>query len=152
MEKEFDQQRIRMGDKKKNGQARKVYGFLCTDGIRYGVRLLGKQLRVPDYCIAEHLIQLGAAQVTLILEEEKFRKELEDHLIREHLLEAETTDNEYDARAMKKARRQQLMHMERENQIRWLVDLVEHRGISTRQLVTVIKNLLSQAGETRRSN
>ena len=129
-------------------QKRHVYGFLCSDGLRLVIKFLGRQLRVPDYCVAEHLLEFAVAHVGPMLQDKKFRKELEEHLITAHLLQAESLPNAYDERMTKKARREQLLHIQREKKIRWLVDVAEQDGMSLRQLIAIIRKGLPRAKRT----
>jgi len=71
---------------RKRRRKRKVFGFLCDPNLAFGVRFIAADLEVPIYTVAEHLLQLGVAQMYPALEDEEHKKELQEHLINEHLL------------------------------------------------------------------
>ena len=125
-------------------QLRRVWGFLCSPEPKYAIKHLARKLRVPDYCLIEHCLQLGATQIVKMMESKRFREELEDHLIREHLLQPEILPNAYDERMERKARQEQLFHMETEDRVRQLVDLVEKKKISLKLMVGLIQQWLYQ--------
>ena len=52
---------------KKKRKQRKVFGFLCDPKLALGVKFIAADLKVPIYVVAEHLLQLGVAQMYRIL-------------------------------------------------------------------------------------
>ena len=48
--------------------------------------MLAADLGTPIYPVVEHLLQLGAAQILPALQREELKKQLQEHLLREHLL------------------------------------------------------------------
>lgn len=71
---------------KKKARNRKVFGFLCDQGVAQGARLMAKAMGFPIYVLTEHALQIGFAEITPLLNNEKAREELEYHLRADHLL------------------------------------------------------------------
>jgi len=89
---------------RKKPTKRRVFGFLCDPSLALAVKFIAHDLQCPIYPVAEHLLQLGAALVLPALEDEELKKELQEHLVREHLL-VPTLDgqSEYDRATMAEA-------------------------------------------------
>jgi hypothetical protein len=69
-------------------QKRKQFNFSCDEGIVFGVKLLASVLEVPNYCVAEHALQIGAKEMLKQMEDGK-EEELQRHLVDTHLLSKE---------------------------------------------------------------
>ena len=88
---------------RKKRRIRKVFGFSCDPKLAVGVRMIAADLEVPIYVVAEHLLQLGAAQIYPDLEDEEAKRQLQEHLVSHHLLRlALGEEDEYDAAAVAK--------------------------------------------------
>ena len=66
--------------------ARKQLNFACDERIILGLKMMASSLEVPIYPIAEHLLQLGAAEVLISMKDEALRERLCRHLVEDHLL------------------------------------------------------------------
>jgi len=71
---------------KKKARNRKVFGFLCDQGVAQYARLMAKAMGFPIYVLTEHALQIGFAEITPLLNDEKAREKLEYHLRADHLL------------------------------------------------------------------
>ena len=69
--------------KRKN---RRVFGFMCDEGLANGVKLTAKALGVPIFTLSEHALQIGMVQITPLLGDEEQRERLEHHLLVDHSL------------------------------------------------------------------
>ncbi len=65
---------------------RKQLNFVCDERIILGLKIMAGSLEVPIYPIAEHLLQLGAAEVLISMKDEALRERLCRHLVEDHLL------------------------------------------------------------------
>lgn len=138
--------------KRKKIRGRVVFGFPCTPSIKDSVKNLARQIRVPIYPLAEHLLQIGTVQIEADLEDEEFKKDLENHLINEHLLPAVlVAENEHDLDVMIEAKKRRLLHLELEKVIRTLVRMVEKENIPAEMLVNVTRAIIRDTREVRRA-
>jgi len=71
---------------RRKSKNRKVFGFQCDQGVAQGARLMARALGFPIYVLTEHALQIGFAEITPLLNNEKAREELEYHLRADHLL------------------------------------------------------------------
>jgi len=58
------------------------------------VKLLAQVLELPKYVITEHALQLGCYQIYAASKDPEKRRELQEHLIKVHLLGDELRDGE----------------------------------------------------------
>lgn len=65
---------------------RRQVNFACDQSIILGVKLMAKSLEVPVYVICEHLLQAGAEEIAVIIQDEALKEQLCRHLVRDHLL------------------------------------------------------------------
>lgn len=105
---------------KKKKPRRPVFGFLCSPTLAALIRGTARNLRLPIFCLAEHVVQAGLAVILPQLEDEGFRERLCAHLIESHLLVDAAGENEYDRAAMAEARQKEVARLEREKVIRLL--------------------------------
>ncbi len=122
---------------RKRPRERKVFGFLCDPKLALGVKMLAADLEVPIYPVAEHLLQLGVAQMYPSLEDEEAKKELQDHLISDHLLTSaldEQNENEYDQAAAANATKEQKDRQARIDAAIELVRIFEMQGVSPEKI------------------
>lgn len=69
---------------------RKQLNFACDERIILGLKMLAWSLEAPIYVVAEHVLQLGASELMVIVEDEALRERLCRHLVEGHLLTAVT--------------------------------------------------------------
>lgn len=70
----------------KKTRNRKVFGFQCDQNLAQGARLMARAMGFPIYVVVEHALQIGLAEITTLLNNEKAREDLENHLQIDHLL------------------------------------------------------------------
>jgi len=70
---------------KKQKNQREQLNILCDVGLSDCTRMLATSLKVPYYTLFEHLLQLALAQITVLINDEKAKKQLEEHLVNDHL-------------------------------------------------------------------
>lgn len=110
--------------------------------------MIATRLECPIYPVAEHMLQLGAEQVYPALQDEEFKKELQDHLASEHLLvPALAEQNEYDKAVVAKARKEQKDRRARIEAALQLVHTFELQGVSPERIKTELKRLEIEARE-----
>ncbi len=65
---------------------RTQFNILCDRRLAAEIRILAHGLECPFYCVTEHLLQLGLAEVLVGLRDEALRERLCRHLVEDHLL------------------------------------------------------------------
>ena len=131
---------------KKKRKERKVFGFLCDPKLALGVKLIAADLKVPIYTVAEHLLQLGVAQMQPNIEDDEAKRQLQEHLINQHLLtSALSEDNEYDGAAAANSRSQEKKRRSRINAAVKLVRVLETNGVSPEMVVAELTRLETEA-------
>ena len=73
---------------------RKQFNVTCSQDIILEVKLIAAALQVPYYVIAEHLLQVGSYHVLMAMEDAERKQQLQEHLVKVHLLSNELTDDE----------------------------------------------------------
>ena len=73
---------------------RRQFNMTIDAELVLGVKFLAMILKVPRYVIVEHLLQVGSYHILQALEDPEKRQELEQHLIKVHLLGSELQDDE----------------------------------------------------------
>ena len=127
---------------------RRVFGFLCTDGLIISIKILAKEFELPIYCIAEHALQLGGAQMVAAIQDKEAKEDLQAHLVEEHLLRPILDpDNDYDVSAIGMAQRRIKRYQEHEQLVRKLVHILEHEGVPPELLIKLTKRLIIKARE-----
>jgi len=101
---------------------RRVFGFACSPDIHARIKMLAGELQVPIFALAEHLVQLSAAQVTKALENSEEMDLLRRHLIEIHV-DARTVEkfNWYDEELAKDLNEQRLAKLEIDAEVRRIV-------------------------------
>jgi len=79
---------------KKPGIRRAQYNMTIAEDVIAGVKALAATLKLPQYVVAEHLLQVGAYFVVRALQDEDAGPALEEHLVKAHLLGDELADSE----------------------------------------------------------
>ena len=59
--------------------------FMCDNKLVLGLKALARHLEIPIYPLAEHILQLGMAEVLTSIEDEALMENLQRHLLQEHL-------------------------------------------------------------------
>ncbi len=131
---------------KKKRKERKVFGFLCDPKLALGVRFIAADLKVPIYTVAEHLLQLGVAQMHPNLEDDEAKRQLQEHLSNQHLLtSALSEDNEYDGAAAASSRSQEKKRRSRIEAAVKLVRVLEMDGVTPEMIKTELTRLEMEA-------
>jgi hypothetical protein len=65
---------------------RKQLNFACDVRLITRLKLLATYLETPFYPLAEHILQLGMAEVLTCAQDEALKVNLQHHLIQQHLL------------------------------------------------------------------
>ncbi len=65
---------------------RQQLNFRCDRHITILLRSLAHQLQIPVYCLAEHSVQLGLAEVAVLMQDKELKEQLCRHLVNDHLL------------------------------------------------------------------
>ena len=73
---------------------RKQFNMTIDVGLAQGVKLLAAILEVPRYVITEHMLQVGFYHIYQTLQDPQKRQELQEHLVKVHLLGNELADDE----------------------------------------------------------
>ena len=73
---------------------RKQVNFNCSEDIIDGTKLLAAILEVPQYVVAEHLLQVGSYHLIGAIRDREKREKLVEHLVKVHLLGNELSDGE----------------------------------------------------------
>ena len=133
---------------KKKRKERKVFGFLCDPKLALVVRFISADLKVPIYTVAEHLLQLGVAQMYPALEDDEAKVQLQDHLVSKHLLmHALDERDEYDNDVAVKARKAEENRQARINAAVKLVRVLEMDGVSPEMVVAELTRLETEASK-----
>ena len=136
---------MRFFNRKKRKQ-RRVFGFLCDPKLALGVKFIAAHLKVPIYVVAEHLLQLGVAQMYPAIEDDEAKRELQEHLINEHLLVSALDEgNEYDKAAIATAQQEQKEHQARLDAALEIVRILEINGVSPEMVVAELTRLEMEA-------
>ncbi len=72
----------RFGQEQDRGQI----NFACDRKLSLALKMLARSLGVPRYTFAEHALQLGIREMVVLMQAEKTKQELKDHLVYDHLL------------------------------------------------------------------
>jgi hypothetical protein len=73
---------------------RRQLNFNCSEDIVAATKLIAATLEIPYCFVAEHVLQVGSCHVLQALSDEERRQELQEHLVRVHLLGNELVDDE----------------------------------------------------------
>ena len=60
--------------------------FTCDNELVLGLKALAQHLEIPIYPLAEHILQLGMAEVLTSIGDKALRENLQRHLLQDHLL------------------------------------------------------------------
>ncbi len=97
----------RLKSKKDEKLRRKGFNFECTVGLANNIRVLALAFECPIYAIAEHVLELGLAEVSIIMQDDALKEQLIRHLAKEHVLvsgiDAEKLQYSYRAAYLKEA-------------------------------------------------
>ena len=73
---------------------RKQFNMTIDEGLVLAVKLLAETLEVPRYVVTEHALQLGCYQIYAASKDPERLRELQEHLVKVHLLGSELQDDE----------------------------------------------------------
>ena len=136
---------------KKKIQKRKVFGFLCSPGLKWTVLFIAKKLGVTNSGLMEHIVQLGFAQVYASLEDKEFREELVNHIIQDHQLQpAIDVESDYDRHVLVKAEKEMEGFLQEEKAVRFCVAILKHERIHPKYLLRATAHLVMKVREARR--
>ncbi|MDP2950231.1 MAG: hypothetical protein Q8P22_11915 [Chloroflexota bacterium] len=137
--------------KRERPRKRTTFGFACDPGISAVVKLLARKLEVPIYPLAEHVLQLGLAQVLALQEDEEFKKALQQHLAHQHLLvPLLNEENEYDLKAIAMARTKGAGARISADNVRRFLHVYEVAGVSLERIKQALDKLEEEVLEERR--
>ena len=80
--------------KHKKAIKRRQFNMTVDERIVLGVKALAAILEVPRYVITEHLLQVGTYHILTTIKDEDKRRQLEEHLVKGHLLGTALSDHE----------------------------------------------------------
>ena len=83
-----------IGKRRTKTVRRRQFNMTVAEEIVLGVKLLAAILKVPRHVITEHLLQVGSYYTLTAIKDEDKRRTLEEHLVKEHLLGDELSDDE----------------------------------------------------------
>lgn len=73
---------------------RRQFNMTIDAELVRSVKLLAAILKVPRYVITEHLLQVGSYHIYQVLQDSARRQQLQEHLVKGHLLGSELSDDE----------------------------------------------------------
>ncbi len=76
----------RLEGKEDDKMRRKGFNIECTVGLANQIRVFATVFECPIYAVAEHLFELGLAEVSIILQDDALKEQLMRHLAKEHVL------------------------------------------------------------------
>ena len=65
---------------------RKQLNFACDINLIARLKLLASYLDIPLYPLAEHVLELGISEITVIVKDKALTESLQRHLLEDHLL------------------------------------------------------------------
>jgi len=140
-----------MFQRKRKEIKRRIFGFPCDDTLQISLKMLAKEMHVPIYATMEHICQLGAGAVAAALEDDKARRDLEEHILREHLLvPGIDTQNEYDLKMIMEARWLEKNRQEFEEVTSDLIKICKTEDAAPWFLLELAKSMLKNLRERRR--
>lgn len=141
---------MRFGRRRKN--KRRVYSFLCDPVLRILVKVQSKELNVPDFCVAEHALELGLYSIDMALGGEESRKRLREHLVTRHqILPGLNRDDEVERRILKKEESLELERQELGDIAREVVRICNEINVPPNLLLAVTEKVIPKIVEKLRS-
>jgi len=130
---------------------RRIFGFPCDTTLQVSLKMLAQEMHVPIYAVMEHICQLGAGGVAAALGDEKARKDLEEHILREHLLvPGIDAQNEYDLLTIMEARWLEKNRGEFEDVTGEFIKICNIEDIAPWFLLELARSMLKNLRERRR--
>lgn len=120
-------------EKRYSKQKRTQLNFSCDGKIVLALKVLARDLETPMYPLCEHLLQLGASEVVISMQNEGMREQLCRHLLQEHLLVPET---ELEPPSKNAARAQKAVDF---------LDLVERMAGDSEALTDIMSKMVKEA-------
>jgi len=120
---------------------RKIFGFPCDIGLIITLKAVIGNIPSPIYPAMEHICELGARSVAVALQNEHTRRNLEEHILKEHLLVPSLVkDSGYDVRVMARAELFELQRQEFEKFTQEFMKICDLEDIDPRFLLAVAKS------------
>lgn len=126
--------------KEKQKVVRRVFGFPCDPELALSTKVLAKLIPAPIFPTAEHILQLGGAAVAIALQDEQSRKDLEQYILREHLLVPDINiESAYDIKVLVQAKLLELRRQEFEEFTKEFMKVCDQEDINPWFLLTFAK-------------
>ncbi|TET39167.1 MAG: hypothetical protein E3J65_04275 [Dehalococcoidia bacterium] len=140
---------------KKKYKNRQVFGFLCDRALALRIKMLAGVIKVPIYCLCEHLLQLGLAHISAEIGSnlenlEPMEEELREHLLSQHLLVERLDDEGYEQNLIVKHAG---LTSDEEKLAKAVIDLVkrfEDEGIPHGLAIEIIQELATRLERRRK--
>ena len=137
--------------KKRRKIVRRVFGFPCDPELAVATKVLAKLIPAPIYPTVEHILQLGGASIAAALQDEEARKNLEEHILKEHLLVPSiNVESAYDIKVMVEAKLLELRRQEFEKFTKEFMKICDSEDIDPWFLLTIAKRWVKKLRERRR--
>ena len=118
---------------------RQGFNFQCDVTLANKVRLLATWLECPVYVVAEHLLELGMAEMGVMLLDDALTEHLQRHLLEEHLL-VKHLDPEHETVSERVLRLQNAMEF---------LELYESRALSPLDIMQALRQAVGEVREKR---
>jgi len=136
--------------KKRKQIKRKIFGFPCDTGLIFTLKAVIGNIPSPIYPAMEHICQLGARAAAVALQNEQTRRNLEEHILKEHLLVPSIVkDSDYDIRVMAKAELFELQRQEFEKFTGEFMKICDLEDIDPQFLLDVAKSWIKKLRDRR---
>ena len=124
-------------------KARPVFGFPCDQQLALSIRMQSQDLQCPIYCVGEHALQIGGAAIESALQDSEAKKNLEDHLVKEHLLVLKLNpENSFDREVLEVNKRHELKRQELEQFAVKLQKIADREDINPWFLLAVAEDMI----------
>jgi len=137
--------------RRSNEKARRIFGFPCDRQLALITRIQSRDLQCPIFCVAEHTLQLGGAAIELALQNEETKRNLQDHLAKEHLLVLELDpENSFDREVIEIHRKHELKRQEMERIAIELTKIADQENMDPRFLLATAQGMLRYLRDRRK--
>ena len=139
--------------KKKKEIKRKVFGFPCDTHLILSLKGVIANIPSPIYPAMEHLCQLGCSAFLYALQDEQSRKNLEEHILKEHLLVPSiVTDSAYDIKMIAESKRLEIRRQQFEEFTRDFMKVCDEEDLEPWALLAAARSMLKMIRERRKQS
>lgn len=139
--------------KKKKEIKRRIFGFPCDTHLIMILKAVIAQIPSPIYPAMEHLCQLGCSAFLYALQDEQSRKNLEEHILKEHMLVPSiVTDSAYDIKMIAESKRLEIRRQQFEEFTRDFMKVCDEEDIEPEVLLIAARSMLDALRERRRQH